>query len=391
MKNTVKCGNCSLEKKLRLTCECQFQEASTGIRLCNSRLLFINWERVFQINVASFVFSRASLVKWLDWSGSWFIITKVWQGFIGILGWRAGTCCWNPCPSHLPLCPASILQLLASLHHYTVRDSGSVEGHVRATGCDQHYHSRPSHVSPTASWPMSGEEERSSLVGKSPWFVPLRPAFWYVLRNSEKMCFSSQSLARTFLMHTQKSCFEYQRLNNKLFALTIFMPCLSTGFVSTPLLSIGERFRKVWRPPVYETVQRRIILFFLCYPCFTCVNNYLLNVFAENIGLNFWLLLYLAIYEENFAYIVVSIVLLKKTMLTCIQKAYVRESDWTSPHQPYLGELRGRIGETERVVLYCIYVKWSWTLTSFSRFITHIFVYFWISQFLRLVFWWFGY
>lgn len=210
-------------------------------------------------------------------------------------------------------------------------------------------------------------------------------------KKFRKMCFSSQSLARTFLMHTQKSCFEYQRLNNKLFALTIFMPCLSTGFVSTPLPSIGERLRKVWRPPVYETVHRRIILFFLCYPCFTCVNNYLLNVFAENIGLNFWLLLYLAIYEENFAYIVVNIVLLKKTMLTCIQKAYVRESDWTSPHQPYLGELRGRVGETERVVLYCIYVKWSWTLTSFSRFITHIFVYFWISQFLRLVFWWFGY
>ena len=59
------------------------------------------------------------IVEWLDWSESIFMTIKAWQALIDILEWRAQTCCWNPCPRHLPLCLASKSELLAILHHLT--------------------------------------------------------------------------------------------------------------------------------------------------------------------------------------------------------------------------------------------------------------------------------
>ena len=67
----------------------------------------------------SFGSSLVPIVEWLDWSESRFVTIKAWQDLIDILEWKAHTCCWNPCPRHSPLCPASEFELLAILHHLT--------------------------------------------------------------------------------------------------------------------------------------------------------------------------------------------------------------------------------------------------------------------------------
>ena len=55
------------------------------------------------------------------------------------------------------------------------------------------------------------------------------------------------------------------------------------------------------------------------YLCYTCVNHSLLNSFAGNIGLNFYILLCLVIYKKNYvAYTVANFIIFLKVLSNCI-------------------------------------------------------------------------
>ena len=212
--------------------------------------------RVFRVPVLSFGSSLVPIVEWLDWSESIFVTIKAWQYLIDILEWRPQTCCWNPCPRHLPLCPASKFELLAILHHLT--------GHRGYWG------SRDSHrMRQTLSLldlltclllphGLCWAEERPSPVGKSS-VCSLEFCFLICPTEFTKTCvlLNKGWHSRAFLMHTQKSCSGYQRLNNELFAPTILMLSPSVLFTTFLLLPIDEHLKKVWRRLVCEINCRR--------------------------------------------------------------------------------------------------------------------------------------
>lgn len=192
----------------------------------------------------SFGSSLVPIVEWLDWSESISVTIEAWQDLVDVLEWRAHTCCWNPCPRHLPLCPASKFELLAILHHLT--------GHRVYWG------SHDSHrMWPTLSLPdllvclllphgLCWAEERPSLVGKSS-VCSLEVCLLICPTEfrKQRVLLNKGWHSRVFLMHTQISCSGYQRLNNELFAPTILMLSPSILFTAFFLLPIDECLKKL--------------------------------------------------------------------------------------------------------------------------------------------------
>ena len=119
------------------------------------------------------------------------------------------------------------------------------------------------------------------------------------------------------------------------------------------------------------------------YLCYTCVNHSLLNSFAGNVGLNFYILLCLVIYKKNYvAHTVPNFIIFLKVLSNCIPEGLCEGAklslSWPTLSLPAGGGCRRegkRMSCFKKVRLHCIYIKWSWILVSFSRIITHIFVY----------------
>lgn len=94
------------------------------------------------------------------------------------------------------------------------RDSGSVEGHMGAITCDQYHHTGPFLVFCCLRALVWGRRDTFSCGKISVVCSPVACFFDFSSRI-QKMCFYSQTLA--LKMHTQKSCFRYQRLDNRFF------------------------------------------------------------------------------------------------------------------------------------------------------------------------------
>lgn len=108
----------------------------------------------------------------------------------------------------------SMSQAFASLSCFRIWATGNsasphrTQGLLRVTRQPQDVISTvafgPSHVSPTASWPMLGRREAFSS-GKILQFVLLKSAFWYALEFRKKRVLLNKGWhSRAFLMHTQK-------------------------------------------------------------------------------------------------------------------------------------------------------------------------------------------